>query len=265
MKLNEAGKNEVRKLIEDQVKNVPDGQRLKLKKEILEDLIFYTVHYRERGKITDTIKYPVWTGPFLRKIDLSELSFDDVVWSYDTFEGYLEDMDIKYDHVSLEKKNIDFSSTNANINASINIRNNSTLQCIDNCNFEGMDLSNIVLYLHDFCCDIGDGNNFKNTGIRIITENKVINSKVGYLGEEIVTAEKRLYEFIEEHVFDGCYIDGHLIQDGKVIERQATDRKEKLLSEYEQYKKDYLASIMEQVEAQASIFEEEHKEAKHRK
>lgn len=257
MKLNEAGKNEIRKLIEDQVKKIPDGQRLKLKKEILEDLIFYTVHYRENGKILSTIKYPVWTGPFLRKIDLSELSFDDVIWSYATFEDYLNDMDIKYNYGLVEKENIDFSYTNANIR----FRDNSTLKYIDHCNFEGMDLSNIVLYLHDLFYDIGWYNNFKNTGLRIVTENKVINSKLSD-EVELAHAEKRLNKFIEEHVFDGCYINGQLIQDGKVTEQKDSNKKEQLLSKYEQYKKDYFANIMAQVEEQVSIFKEEHKKDK---
>lgn len=268
MKLNEAGKNEVRKLIEEQVKKIPDGQRLKLKKEILEDLIFYTVHYRENGKILSTIKYPVWTGPFLRKIDLSELSFDDVVWVNEIFQNYLSDMNIKSELDKHQSKSIDFSYTNAKID----FTKNSFLTIIENCNFEGMDFSNLTLYPFNFSSNtelnsllIANGNNFRNTGLKIVTTNEVVNDKMLDYEEEFIQSIEMIDRLIENHVFDGCYINGQLIQNGKVTEQKATDKKEKLLSKYEQYKKDYLNSIMEQVEEQVSIFEEEHKEGKHKK
>lgn len=40
MKLNKQGKDELRKKIEEQLQSVPDGQRVHIDKELLEELIF---------------------------------------------------------------------------------------------------------------------------------------------------------------------------------------------------------------------------------
>ena len=88
MKLNESAKKELRANIEEQLKQVPDGQRVHLDKELLEDLIFF------KGKNKDgrVIKVPVWTGHFLRKIDLSEISFENVFFQtgFDDFGDSIE-------------------------------------------------------------------------------------------------------------------------------------------------------------------------------
>jgi len=248
MKLNENGKNEIRKLIEEQVKNIPTGQKLKLKKEILEDLIFYTVSYKENNKIISIIKYPIWTGPFLQKIDLSELSFKNVEWDRESFLNILNDIGYIC-NINLPEE-INFSSTNANIELS----SISSNKYISDCNFEGLDLSSLILYLSNFT-DAGEGitilqgTNFKNTKLRIITDNEVINNEMMDDSEYIIkNARKNLESAIEEHAFDGCYIDGYLIQDGKVTEQKAPNRREELIREYEKYKDEIIASIKEQSE-----------------
>lgn len=92
MKLSENAKTRLRKIIEEEVKNVPEGQRVKLDTDLLEELIFF----HGTAKINDSeyekeFKVPVWTGDFLSKIDLSELSFKNVVLErLATFEDIAE-------------------------------------------------------------------------------------------------------------------------------------------------------------------------------
>lgn len=79
MRLNRRSKDELRKLIEEELKKVPNGYRIHLDKELLEDLLFETTIYdREKGYV---LKLPIWTGEFLSKLDLSDVSFEDVAWS----------------------------------------------------------------------------------------------------------------------------------------------------------------------------------------
>ena len=56
--------------------NVPLGKKIHLDKELLEALLFDTIT-RKDGVV---VKIPVWSGSFLEKIDLSEVSFEDVSW-----------------------------------------------------------------------------------------------------------------------------------------------------------------------------------------
>lgn len=170
MKLNTQGLNELRKKVEEQLLNVPDGQRVHIDKELLDDLIFF------KGKNKDgrVIKVPVWTGQFLRKIDLSEISFENVFFQigYDDV-GYSIDKVMDAEDVSrfvnigndrfpdyrvpgLNK--IDFSYTNANIDFS-----KICGTVITRCNFEGLDLSkaNGECITHIF------ESNFSNTNIKI--------------------------------------------------------------------------------------------------
>lgn len=115
LKLSEKQKNELRKMIEKELENVPDGMRKKLPKDMLEELIFRSGVKIEgefecndfflmedslleseankvETKINDILckcKFPVWTGNFLSKLDLSELSFEGVVWSLDDIYLFL--------------------------------------------------------------------------------------------------------------------------------------------------------------------------------
>lgn len=82
MKLNEQSKNELRKEIEEAVKRVPEGQRIELPLDLLDDLIFLKI----KNKKGVTVKFPIWTGKFLRKIDLSKLSFENVFLCSDIYE-----------------------------------------------------------------------------------------------------------------------------------------------------------------------------------
>ena len=79
MKLNEEAKNKMRKLIEDEFKNVPEGIKIKLDIEMLDELIFSYGYWRKDNDDNyKEFKVPVWTPDCLSKIDLSQLSFKNI-------------------------------------------------------------------------------------------------------------------------------------------------------------------------------------------
>jgi len=140
MKLSNADKNILRDKIEDELENVCNNQKVKLDKDLLEFLIF------DQTKTLFTeipAKFIVWSGDFLKKLDLSEVSFDDVVW-----HGSSEDFWNEYPTLNVDKKRyiknrIDLSGTNAKIDFanSFEMRNGMGMQ-VENCDFEDLNLSN---------------------------------------------------------------------------------------------------------------------------
>ena len=101
------------------------SRRIRIEKEELETLLFDTCTYKIDEEKSVTLKYPIWTGEFLKKVDLSEISFKD-----DEIEGVFYIFDpIVYADISHRKLEdlrgfypsnqnyfIDFSNTNANFN-----------------------------------------------------------------------------------------------------------------------------------------------------
>ena len=119
------------------------------------------------------MKLPVWSGDFLRKIDLSEVSFEDVAWTLVVEElwdypeeEYYEFMDEEtYDnmHKILPTLNhddkVNYSYTNANIDFSKSFENKKTGRInLLFCNFSGLDLSkndmSKIKGIYD--CDLAD-------------------------------------------------------------------------------------------------------------
>lgn len=101
------------------------SKRIKIKKEELETLLFDTCTYMIGEGKSVTLKYPIWTGEFLKNIDLSEISFkDDVIGGVFYIFDPIVYSDIS--HKKLEELRgfypsnpnyfIDFSNTNANFN-----------------------------------------------------------------------------------------------------------------------------------------------------
>ena len=79
MKLCTKSKNELRDFIEEKIIDFPENQKLQLDSKILEDLLFETITIdKEKGII---LKLPVWSGNFLKKIDLSQVDFSNVSWA----------------------------------------------------------------------------------------------------------------------------------------------------------------------------------------
>ena len=181
MQLNAESKDELRKKIEDELKSVPEGQRIHLDKDKLEDLLFDKIVYDKEHN--GVIKMPIWFGPFLRKIDLSEVSFEDVSWNIHTrgssFAYIIESKHNNRDAVAAIDKAIsklysfavvddiigapiiDFSCTNAVIDftksADYKTMGGVNLQ---DCNFAGVDLSNNdfsnIADCYIACCDLSN-------------------------------------------------------------------------------------------------------------
>lgn len=153
---------------EDMLKEGPEGIKIKLKKEYIEKLIFDNVVLNEELGIV--LKIPVWTGPFLSKIDLSEVSFDDVSWSIkrkpigrevDNILQWIDNMqdvnapepydvwsDIGNFELAGNSNNnvLDFSNTNAVIDFSKSFE----AKYFDAINIVGVNLANVDLSNNDF-------------------------------------------------------------------------------------------------------------------
>ena len=91
MSLNKDAKDELRKIVEQKLESIPKGYRIHLDKEMIEELLFdvrteklnpNTV-VKEMANKPVKVKYIEWSGDFLSKIDLSEVSFEDVFWDID--------------------------------------------------------------------------------------------------------------------------------------------------------------------------------------
>ncbi len=139
MKLSNADKNILRDKIEDELEKVDNNQKVKLDKELLEFLMF------DQTKTLFTempAKFIVWSGDFLKKLDLSEISFDDVVWHGSSMDFWNEFPSLNVDKKRYVKNRIDLSGTNAQIDFanSFEMRNGMEMQ-VENCDFEDVDLS----------------------------------------------------------------------------------------------------------------------------
>lgn len=153
MKLNKESIRTFREYTKEKLESlvIVDNQRIKFDKELLETLIFDT-YKTDNGKI---VKVPVWTGQFLSKIDLSEVSFDNVSWDDSIVSDHFENRDRNYA--------IDFSNTNAKIDFSKAHWKMHTPKNLNNCNFMGVDLSSSKIAIIDSFYNC----NFSYTNIKI--------------------------------------------------------------------------------------------------
>ena len=164
MKLSTKSKDELRNLIEESVTNIPEDLKLQLDSKILEDLLFETITIdKEKGII---LKLPVWSGNFLKKIDLSQVDFTNVSWAIlnstpicsMSINGITID-DRVYERISRIRKNIIekneelqneyitiYSGTNANIDLtkSYEALHGGVID-VRACDFSGIDFSNLDL------------------------------------------------------------------------------------------------------------------------
>ena len=81
-KLSKTSKQKLRNFIEKNLEDVPEGEKIHIDKDILESLIFEQDSDAYNAYLG--VKVPVWTGEFLSKIDLCEISFAGV-----NFNSYL--------------------------------------------------------------------------------------------------------------------------------------------------------------------------------
>lgn len=72
----------LREKVKKYLDNYSGNEKVIISKEILEALLFEIVTVRIDGKCYQ-VKVPVWSGEFLSKVDLGEISFVGVLWNYD--------------------------------------------------------------------------------------------------------------------------------------------------------------------------------------
>ena len=243
MKLNLKGRIKYRAIVEEKLKKYTQSILFKWDGELkelidLEELLFEKFEL-EDGRI---IKIPVWTGDFLQKLDLSEISFENVLWNVDQYSDYLSQDIPTVSYVS-------FVNTNANIHLS---RPQTSFNVMNNCNFEGTDLSSQTIYLSEFgyVSDSGlvimPNCNFRNTGVNVVLNNETVNDELISFGEnDKLKARSQVAEMVANGAFDGCYIDGYLVVNGKITEQKAPDRKAIKMEEYEEYQQQLDNSIEE--------------------
>ena len=164
MKLKQEDKEELRLQIQGRLTNIENGDKVHIKKDLLESLLFEVVTVDKEKKVV--VKLPVWSGEFLKKIDLSEVDFSDVSWCIlgnDEFKIDFNDLTITsnsvYDEIRKINNNkkrkinttqnkffVDFSGTNANIDLteSYEAKHGGYIE-LKKCNFAGLDFSKIEL------------------------------------------------------------------------------------------------------------------------
>lgn len=157
IKLNLEGRNEVRTLLVERLKdsNFSPENRVKLDDLVdLEEILFEKIVYTRKDGKKDIIKLPVWFGSFLSKIDLSQVSFEDVSWSMlrpKSAKAYLlldaeneEELEERFFYLQPGGK-INYENTNAVIYFSKSWEakhtSNHTI-CIRNCDFSCTSLRN---------------------------------------------------------------------------------------------------------------------------
>ena len=118
---------EIRKKVEKQLSQVPEGQKIKLPKETLEILIFdnYVAEMESYSIIHDYLKERVpfkmiaWDMKNYDKLDLSEVSFDNVYWGDERILDCTESIRPKLTAGELKfRPIINLSNTNAKIDFS---------------------------------------------------------------------------------------------------------------------------------------------------
>lgn len=202
--LNEKQKEELRNWFEKLLEDIPEDVRISINTTVLRQLLFTVRYDIENHRI---IRYPIWTGQFLRKIDLSQISFENVDWNLSNFDGryYYTTIDLSYtnanidfsktskelvscnfSHMDLSKSNTkyikkaigcDFSYSKAVFDFNTETLESKKLY-FEKCYFNGLDLSDsyidayYILY-HEYPEVIGFINsNFSNTGLTIIKSDK---------------------------------------------------------------------------------------------
>lgn len=97
MKLSTKNIKRLRKMVKKTLEKVEEGCKIHLEKELLETLLFDTCYEKIKNTCPNPlfagkkvlVKFFVWSGPFLSKIDLREVSFEDVLWS-NNIDAYFE-------------------------------------------------------------------------------------------------------------------------------------------------------------------------------
>lgn len=214
MKLDKQVKDEIRKQIEAKLQEVPEGKRIHLDRNLLEQLLFNVLYARDESII---LKTPVWSGEFLSKIDLSEISFEDVSWyissgNADVFfwsndDALKEKLGKHYEIVdqyidnycSDEVIDVVYCNTNADIDFKKSWEYKTVgLVYITNCNFNGTNLSKNRLSLYNV-----SHSDLRNTGIQILPEETYV-EYTNLEGVNLSTFEIDFKDMVDNCTFTGC-------------------------------------------------------------
>ena len=205
---------QLRKMVEEKIKMVPEGKRLYINKELLERLLF-----EQETRYLTFIKIPMWTGEFLSKIDLSEISFENVnLYSLDDNYIMLKDTNAIIDlnkicnpglvrRVNLSGTKLigyliesyDADLSNCGLSA-VNLMKYSRGQST---NFTNNNLDDFIISdeRQVFCDDVNKASDFRNTGAVV---NKDIFSYPLSLSVSGLISVRESSEFYKK--FDGCKI-----------------------------------------------------------
>lgn len=179
---------QLRDSIKQKLENSEFEGRIKIDKDILEQLLFNSYDVEEyasprnhQESTSRSVRIPVWSGKFLQKIDLSEVNFSDVFWGYDhNFSDHgIWKKTPEFKGHNCKDGHYDYSNTNANIDFrksfvvkewyyeddELKERNQII---IEGCNFENVDLSKNNFDGMDFCLI---DSNLKNANITIKFDN----------------------------------------------------------------------------------------------
>ena len=205
---------ELRNQLQELLETVPDGERVSIPNQCnLDKLLFDTYVLDEKKGIV--VKFPVWTGPFLSKLDLSNVNFENVTWSINDDSYYKREIeelidiievsdrdseDYEFeDNVSRDNGEIevkDFSNTNANIDFKKSFEYKVfNFVYIQGINFENVDLSNNVLSMTDV---IIQNSNLANTNINL---NNLKSLEVEYSNLENVDLSRYFVELYDDEIF----------------------------------------------------------------
>ena len=145
MNLNRKDKEKLRNVIESKLYNYKGDKRVNIDKELLDDLIFEKdIAVLPDGRKLE-IKFIVWSGNLLKKIDLGEVSFDNVEWGSHLDLGSKGQYQTVYGKENLQKWPIILSNTNAKIDFNKSFSRlafpNNKIEIV-HCDFSNVDLSN---------------------------------------------------------------------------------------------------------------------------
>lgn len=255
MILNKEGRKEIREYMEKELGKVETDIPIKFDKELIESLLFETI---------DGVKYPAWTGDFLRKIDLSEICFNGVCFDAERIKSLYKAYGINYLMTFV------FSYTNAKIDFT-----KISGQNISYCCFKGMNLldSNISTIVEMSYCDFTDSKikftygsetfkpvlekcNFTNCDMskccfdyNTLKNNIFQNTNLKVtMDEEDREEMRKIGIMIKNGVLDGCYVNGTYIlpKDRRKVHSRNKN------SEYCIFKEDIKRKIRNQINDQVS-------------
>ena len=263
MKLREDSKGEIRGLIEKELGLVPNTVKVKLDKELLEELLFLKINLGH-GKC---VKLPIWSGDFLEKLDLSSVSFEDVSYAilYDIYTGKVEPDIYSFvkDKITVRRYMVYYGNTNAKIDFKDSYEYKLYGKIfIHGFNFTGTDLSNNKI---DNVFDI-ERCHFEKTGLEFVSINNKSSARssnftgidlsfyetsadtflgnkdvfdkqccVRNTGLKISGLSKRtanlddFLNYFNDGRFDGCYLNNVLVK--SCVEREETRRQ--IILQYE--------------------------------